>query len=184
MMTGIRALALGLAGLMLFSVGPVEAKKSKNQAEAERLIGDMELKAKKPNWKAVDASYGRLTKLRRVKISAKAHMLGAYAARDLSDIDDMRKRLKAAGKEGSKELSVINRSFAKVKIKKSKGGKLSPEGGMPFAKLDRTLVETAAKAVKAKGKFKGWLPVGKYTLKRRSGTSTFTARAGKTNRVK
>ena len=69
---------------------------------------------------------------------------------------------------------MVYQNYGAVKLTRGKKKTLQP-ATMPFAPDQRAAVETAQKAIKAKGKFKGWLPKGTYTL----GAARFTVQATK-----
>ncbi|MFN3200480.1 MAG: hypothetical protein ACE366_18925 [Bradymonadia bacterium] len=167
--------------ISLFAVsGTAYAKKSKNQAEAHRLEEEISKLARKNHWGGVERNYKQLMKLKKVTIKAQTHVTGAQSAKENADVAEWIERLKRAGAQGRDELGYVKKSFGQVKIKKQKGNALTPDGGMPFDPVHRKLVEAAASQVKKKGKFKGWLPVGGYTV----GQKAFTVRAGQTTKVK
>jgi hypothetical protein len=176
----MRTLALGFGCLFLLFGGVAQGAAPKDQAEAQRLEGEMRTLAQKNAWSGVERAYRNLTRLKKVTIKADSHLLGAQAARTEANIDAWRQRLVAAGSAGSEGLKALDRTFGKVKIKVKKGSALTPTAGMPFDPVHRKLVDRAAASVKGKGKYKGWLPVGAYS----AGDAAFTVAAGKTIKVK
>ena len=174
----LRSLVLSLGCLMMMFGGIAQAKTS-NEAEAQRLESEMNKLAQRNAWTGVDRTYKKLLKLKKVTIRPESHVLGGTAAKTAGDIGAAMTRFKAAGNAGSSELTWLKGAFGQVKIKKHKGDTLTP-ASMPFDPVKRRVIDAAAKRIKAKGKYKGWLTVGPYTL----GDASFTVAANKTTKVK
>lgn len=167
-----------LTGLMAFA--GVASAKSAKQAEAQRLEDEIRRHAQKNQWSGVERKYGDLMKLKKVTIKADTHVMAAQAAQSEADVDAWITRLERAGAAGADALRAVKRDYGKVVIKKHKGDALSYGAGMPFEPTKRKLIEAAAAKVKKKGKYKGWLPVGAYTV----GARSFSVSAGQTVKVK
>lgn len=151
---------------------PAMAKKSKNQAEAQRLSGEMRSLAQRTAWSGVSRTYAKLLRLRKVEIKGETHLLGSQAAAQLGDVSLRISALKKAGSAGAGDLRSVYANYGAVKLVKGKKKALAP-AAMPFAPDQRAAIEAAQKAIKARGKFKGWLPKGDYTL----GAAKFTVKA-------
>jgi hypothetical protein len=180
---GIAILSLAVLGLPMVA----SAKKSKRQAEAERVYSEVKKAAKKNQWSKVEREYKKLIKLRRVTFAADAHFIGAQSSRSLGDVQAIMNRLTAAQKAGHNAgevnawLTDLKKNYGKVIIKKqAKKNRSLAAAANPFAPDQRAAIAFAAKQIKAKGKFKGWLPAIEYTM----GSRSFTVSAGRTTKVK
>lgn len=167
-----RTVFLSFAALALCA-SPTMAK-TKNQAEAERLSSEMESLARRTAWSGVSRSYAKLMKLKKVEIKNETHLLGSQAASQLGDVETRIEALQRSGSVGANDLRSVFATYGAVKLTKGKKKALTP-AAMPFAPDQRSAIEAAQKAIKSKGKFKGWLPKGDYTL----GAASFTVKATK-----
>lgn len=179
MTTYVKAFVLGLS--MTLVAGPALAgnKQAQRQAEAHRLQEEMSKLAQRNAWSGVDRSYRKLMKLKKVKIKPEAHTLGAQAARNEGDVSAYMKRLQRAGAAGKDELAAAKRAYGRVVIKRQRKRELKPATA-PFDPTHRKVIEKAAARIKKKGRYKGWLPVGRYTI----GPNRFEVKAGKVVKVK
>lgn len=167
----VLSLGLTLAGPAL--VGHADALagscSATDGAEMTRLREEMGKLAAKNAHGGIIRAFEHMLKLHKsdkCEVKAGDYTLAAGAARGTGDIASAIAWLAAGG--ASSEVADLKARFGQVAIKE-KAGDLVKDGGMPFPPDERAAIEAAASAVKATGKFSGYLPVGKYTL----GSKTF-----------
>ncbi len=171
----------------------VQAKKVKkakagDQAEAQRLVEEINKLAKRNAWSGVNSSYAKLTKLKRVTFPASAHFVGAQASRAAGNVTNTLARVKKAKAAGhnakacTEWINDINKNYGQVKIlKQKKPNRALAAASAPFAPDRRGAIAFAATKVKSGKKFVGWLPTGAYKL---GNGKTFSVLAGRTTTVK
>lgn len=137
------------------------------RAEAERLSDDLEKLAKRQVWSGVEKKYKELVATG-VDVALEDHLYGAYAARELGDVESAYDRLQAAAKlGGSKEivdwLWDIDHNYGVVSL-----SMVPPRScelavaDMPLDPNQRKAVEAAMRAVKSECTYVGMLPKGDY----------------------
>ena len=167
-------LALAMSGL---GAGPVALGQTtdaapkvltpEQQAEAQRLSDDMEKLAKRQVWSGVEKKYKELVATG-ADVALEDHLYGAYAARELGDVEAAYVRLQAAAhKGGSKEivdwLWDIDHNYGTVSL-----SMVPPRScelavaEMPLDPNQRKAVEAAMRATHSDCKYEGMLPRGDY----------------------
>lgn len=137
------------------------------RAEAERLSDDLEKLAKRQVWSGVEKKYKELVATG-AAVELQDHLYGAYAARELGDVESAYERLQAAAHQGgSKEivdwLWDIDHNYGTVSL--SMVPPRSCELGvseMPLDPNQRKAVEAAMRAAHSDCKYEGMLPRGDY----------------------
>jgi len=158
---------------------------SREDAEMERYVEDMNTLAERQAWPGVERSYEKILELQGVEISREVHLTAASSARALGDMAAVLDRLKRAqtikpNDEVGAWISSIEEDFAPVELRSvpPRDLTLTPET-MPFEPDKRGAVELAGQRLTEDGEFVGLLPVGQYTLQGQE----FEVIAGVTTRV-
>ena len=158
---------------------------SREQAELERYVEDMNALAERQTWSGVERNYAKILELEGVDIPREVHLTAASAARSQGDMAAVLDRLKRAQELKKDEevgawINDIQENYAPVELRSvpPRSLALEPEA-MPFEPDKRQAVELAALRLNEDGEFVGLLPVGAYTLNGRE----FEAVAGITTRV-
>lgn len=172
------AAALSVAGIAASESNAFAACSANDAAELTRLRGEMGTRLKKNAHSGVVATFQEMLKLGKkgCEIKPDDYKGGGYSAQNSGDIATALEWYKAAS--ASNDVANIQTRYGQVNIKEKKG-ELTKEGGLPFAPDERAALEKGAEAVKANGKFEGYLPIGKYTL----GGKTFEVTAGAVTKV-
>ena len=120
-------------------------------------------------WDAADAAYRGVLDTTK-KPTPLEHVLGARAALALGNINDAIERLEEADGEEefvAQSLGEVRNNYAdaKLKVPGSHSGSVSLVArDNPIDPAKRRTVELTRKALEAKGKYSGLLPVGRYRL--------------------
>jgi hypothetical protein len=162
----------------LIPVASAKNNAEEKQASYVQYYEEMRRLAARNTWKGVDRNYLNIIGLKLSSVANEVHILGAEAARNLGNVAERIERLKRSGNDGQNQLRVIYKEFGKVKIKKGKKKTLK-SSNPPFVADKRSAIEFANEIFTKKSVFKGWLPVGEYTL----GKSKFTVKAGQAKQV-
>ena len=158
---------------------------SREDAELERYVEDMNTLAERQTWPGVERSYEKILELEDVEIPREVHLTAASSARALGDMAAVLDRLKRAqaikpNDEVGAWISSIEEDFAPVELRSVPPRELLlVPGTMPFEPDKRGAVELAALRLTEDGEFIGLLPVGVYTLHGQE----FEVIAGVTTRV-
>ena len=166
-------LAMGLAGMVFLASAfqPVRASGEDQRLRAEhaRIADEMDRLADRKVWSGVDRLYRKIEALG-VEPTLDDYMLGAYAARELGQVLDVRDRLKSAARmHQSKDivewLWKIDNTYGRVELVSVPPRSTTFEAGvMPFDPDQRKAVEAAVQSVADDGMFVGMLPVGEFTF--------------------
>ncbi len=158
---------------------------SREQAEMERYVEDMNALAERQTWPGVERNYEKILELEGVAIPREVHLTAAASARALGDMGAVLDRLKRAqalkhDDDVGAWINDIQENYAPVELRSVPPRKLelAPEL-MPFEPDKRQAVELAAGRLAEDGEFIGLLPTGKYTLQGQE----FEVIAGVTTRV-
>lgn len=165
--------------LMLCALGlPSAQAGEREQAEAERLIDEINTFAERQAWRGVERSYEELLAMPDVEVPAAVHLTAAQAARANGDMGGCLDRLLRAQRiERTDELDAwineINENYGRVELLTvpPRPVELTP-AAMPFAPDQRQAVEAAVRLLAEEGVFVGMLPVGTYDLAGRTFTVT------------
>lgn len=142
----------------------------REQAEAERLIDEINTFAERQAWRGVERSYEELLAMPDVEVPAAVHLTAAQAARSTGDIQGCLDRLLRAQRiERTDELDAwineINENYGRVELLTVPPRPVELRvGAMPFAPDQRQAVELAIRLLAEEGVFVGMLPVGSYEL--------------------
>lgn len=138
-------------------------------AEHDRLSDELANLVKRQVWTGAERKYLELEKLG-IELSLDDYLNGAYAARELGDVESAYVRLQNAARlGGSKEivdwLWDIDHNYGRVELimVPARSAELVCQE-MPFDPNQRKSVETAIKAAKAEGTYIGMLPKGRYSF--------------------
>lgn len=170
-----------LTSLSLMAAAPSAAQaatcSANDAAEVTRLRGELAKLVGKNQHSGAVATFEKMLALgkKKCEIRAEDYVLAGTSARNLGDIERAIEWLEAGG---STDAADLRARFGRVDIKE-KAGDLTKDGGMPFSPDERAALEGATRDVKAKGKYKGYLPAGSYTL----GGKTFQVTAGALTKV-
>lgn len=172
------AAVLSMAGIAATESHAFAACSASDASEVTRLRGEMGTLLKKNAHSGVISTFEKMLKLGKkgCEIKPDDYKAGGYSAQNAGDIATALEWYK--GGNASNDVANIQTRFGQVTIKEKKG-ELTKEGGMPFAPDERAALDKAVEAIKASGKFDGYLPLGKYTL----GTKTFEVTAGAVTKV-
>ncbi len=149
------------------------------EAEHARLSDEMERLSQRQIWEGVDKTFRKLVRLE-VKLTEKDYLTGAFAARELGRVLQVRERLQEAARiHGTREivdwLWDIDNHYGRVELVSVPARSSTLEAKvMPFDPNQRKAVEHAMRSVQDDGLFVGMLPKGEYTF---SG-QPFTVEAG------
>ena len=158
---------------------------SREQAELERYVEDMNALAERQTWAGVERNYSKILELDGVDVPRDVHLTAAAAARAQGDMAAVLDRLERAQELKKDEevgawINDIREHYAPVELRSVPPRSLALEiEEMPFEPDKRQAVTLATQALAEDGEFTGMLPVGKYTLQGRE----FEAVAGITTRV-
>lgn len=154
---------------MLLTLSPAHAGKDVIQAEHERLVDEMETLVQRQVWSGVERKYKEMEKLD-IELTQEDHLHGAYAARELGDMEAVYDRLKkAASIDPTKEvidwLWEIDSNYGHVELitVPNRSTELTIDE-MPFDTSQRKAVEIAIGEAKDEGTFTGMIPKGNYTF--------------------
>ena len=154
---------------MLLTLSPAHAGKDVIQAEHERLVDEMETLVQRQVWSGVERKYKEMEKLD-IELTQEDHLHGAYAARELGDMEAVYDRLKkAASIDPTKEvidwLWEIDSNYGHVELitVPNRSTELTIDE-MPFDTSQRKAVEIAIEEAKDEGTFTGMIPKGNYTF--------------------
>lgn len=160
---------LASSGLALAQAPPADPAPitPEQRAEAERLSDDLEKLAKRQVWSGVEKKYNELVATG-VEVALDDHLYGAYAARELGDVESAYERLQAAARKGgSKEivdwLWDIDHNYGAVSL-----SMVPPRScelavaEMPLDPNQRKAVEAAMRAATSDCAYEGMLPRGAY----------------------
>jgi len=154
--------------LSLLLSGPAHAKDAA-QAEHDRLADEVERLVQRQVWSGVERKFQEMEKLD-VPLTQQDFLNGAYAARELGNVQDAYQRLfQAKELEPTKEiidwLWDIDRNYGHVELMTvpNRATELSAEL-MPFDVNQRKAVEIAIDASKEDGHFVGLIPKGSYVF--------------------
>ncbi len=142
---------------------------AQNDAEHARISDEMDRLAQRKAWPGVDRLYRKLISMQ-VEPSLQDYMHGAYAARELGDVLEVRARLKdAARNHQSKEivewLWKIDNTYGRVELVSVPPRSTTLEAAvMPFDPDQRKAVDAAIAAISDNGIFVGMLPEGEFTF--------------------
>ena len=140
-----------------------------NQAEADRLSGDIRSLAARQVWAGVERKYGQALLLETV-LESEIHLTAAYAARERGDLISVYERLsRAATAKPSKEvvdwLWDLDHNFGRVNLMADrKGTAVLTVKQMPLDPNRRQAVVAAIAQAEETGGFKGLLPRGEYSF--------------------
>lgn len=158
--------ALALAAALLASP-PASAAKDATEAEHDRLSEEIERLVQRQVWSGVERKFLEMEKLG-VELTQQDYLHGAYAARELGDIQSVYERLyKAKERKPTKEiidwLWDIDRNYGHVELMTvpNRSTDLSCEL-MPFDVTQRKAVEVAISSAQDDGHFVGLIPKGSY----------------------
>lgn len=144
------------------AITPTEAK-----AEAARLQDEMERFARSNAWGAVERTYESLAALGPVDVGPRAHVLAGVAAHLDLDISSAIRRLTLGGAVGHEELAAVRRAYGVVVLSRADGEHLTVAGVSDDPRA-RALLARASHELEATGQYRGWLPVGAYSVGARS----------------
>jgi hypothetical protein len=139
------------------------------EAEQARLSDELERLSQRKAWAGVNRVFVKMEAMELIP-SLDDYMRGAVAARELGQVLDLRKRLKAAAKaHQSKEivewLWKIDNTYGRVELLTVPSRSTTLEAKkMPFDPDQRKAVESAIDSVADDGIFRGMLPEGESTF--------------------
>jgi hypothetical protein len=164
----MRSLPLSLALYFLLAASPAHARDA-TQAEHNRLSDEIERLVQRQVWSGVERKFEEMERLD-VMLTQQDYLNGAYAARELGDVQAAYERLyKAKELNATKEiidwLWDIDRNYGHVELVTvpSRGTELVTEL-MPFDVNQRKAVEIAIASAKDSGHFAGLIPRGSYVF--------------------
>jgi len=149
--------------------GQAVAEVDAEQAEADRLSGEIRSLAGRQVWAGVERKYGQALALQGV-LESDVHLTAAYAARERGDLLSVYERLsRAAEVKPTKEvvdwLWDLDHNFGRVNlIADRKGTAELKVKQMPLDPNRRQAVVAAIAQAEETGDFKGLLPRGEYSF--------------------
>ena len=154
--------------VLWFSVSPgLAARDPVSAAEVARLAEEIDSLAQRQVWKGVERKFKEMEAIG-APIPEDAYLNGAYAARELGDMQATFDRLRSAmeikpTKEIEDWVQAIDQHYGHVTLVTvpSRGSEFAP-AEMPFDPTQRKCVEAAMEKVSETGKFDGLLPEGDY----------------------
>ena len=160
----VLTLTLAAGGFMLHAdVAHAASCDGREAAEMVRLRNESKGQAGKNQHAAVLRNFKVMLTLadQKCAITADDYRLAAISARAVGDIGNAILWFEAGA--DTVNAGDLKARFGQVAIKE-KAGDLVKDGGLPFLPDERASLESGTAAVKASGKFTGYLPIGKYTL--------------------
>lgn len=144
---------------------------------AEALQTQMSQAAAAEDWGEVESTYHKLVALRGSRLPADFHVLAGVAAHNLRDIDTAIRRMSRAGRTGRAELKALRRGYGKAVLT---GDGVLKAAAIPLDLRARRIYEHAVLQKIENGRYRGYLPVGVYTL----GGRSFAVSPGRTIKVR
>jgi hypothetical protein len=132
-------------------------------AEMLRLRGELSKFAVKNLHSGVISTFQKMLALGKQKCEVKPddYKVGANGARNAGDIGTAITWFNGGG--ATAEAAELATRFGQVAISE-KAGDLVKDGGMPFPPDERAALDAGTQAIKANGKYTGYLPIGTYKL--------------------
>ncbi|MDP6932411.1 MAG: hypothetical protein QGG40_05815 [Myxococcota bacterium] len=153
----------------LLSMQPVAWGGNVKEAEHVRLSEEIENLTERQVWNGVERRFQDLAKLG-VELNRDDYLNGAYAARELGNVEACYQRLQAAKKlESSQEIrdwiSHIEENYGYVELVTvpSRSSELRADEP-PFDPNQRKCLDAAMETAQADGSFTGYLPKGSYSF--------------------
>lgn len=161
--------------LLLALSGPVAVARPADEAEVARLVQEMETQLQRDRWKAVERAYGRILGVEDAVVPVDAHLYGAQVALHRGDTLQAYLRLQRAiavdpyappvGSlaEVHRTLNWISTHYGRVRLV-AEGRQELRAHAPPFTTNELQSIAWARDVLDDTGRFRGYLPVGRYNL--------------------
>ncbi|MEC7984661.1 MAG: cell envelope integrity protein TolA [Myxococcota bacterium] len=172
--------------LLMMQLGTAIAQDSPLAAEQERLRREIRQYQKKNDWKQINRTYEKLSKIasKRFPLTFDDHVNGALASQELGQLYTCIQRLEKALvlKPDASErqwLSFLNSSTVLINIRVPSKDHYLAIQTTPFEPELQLAIEFAERELREKGRFQGHLPIGRYVF----GEAFFDVEVGQKTKI-